>query len=167
VIKNNYKPIKNKKMENSKPVTSSKFAIVNAVATALNLGDYGKIEGFVERTAKALKRENETFSRKIKNAEHNFESTNTQLADDLEDAQQAVEDAYKNLDPAKLVNNEMQKAFRATYLASIDTAEGKEKGVEESIKTLKEAHKEEVKKHQDQIDIRTKRIKRLTKGVTK
>jgi hypothetical protein len=152
---------------NGTPVTASKYALVNRVATALNLGDFGKMEGFVERTAKYLERENETAVRNISSLKHNFKTDSSQISDDREDAVGEVDDAYDMLDPSKLKNNDMQKDFRKIYLAGIKKAEGKLLGIDQAIIEDQEAHDKAVKVYQDQIDSRKNTIKRLTQSKVK
>lgn len=153
--------------ESSKVLKPSKFAIVNAVVAALNLGDYGKVEGFVMKTAKSLERENETIARSIVNAKHNLKTRISGLEEELEDAQMAVEEAYTNLDPKDLKNNEAQRVHMATYLGAIDRAEGFVLGLDGKIKDAKEASKEEIADLDKQADVRKQRIARLTKGIVK
>ena len=152
-------------MANSNTVKKSKFAIVNAVVIALNLGDYGKIENFVQKTAKTLEREIDTLGRSIKNAEHNYASDLAQDSEKLEDAQQYVEDSYTNLNPDKLKTNEAQRGYMETYLSAIDLAEGRVLGIEKSMEKKKEVQKDLIKELNEQIAVRKKRINRLTKGV--
>jgi hypothetical protein len=154
-------------MSQQKVLKPSKFAIVNAVVAALNLGDYGKVEGFVMKTAKSLERENETITRSIANAKHNLKTKLSGLEEELEDAQMAVEEAYTNLDPNDLKNNEAQRVHMSKYLTAIDTAEGYVLGLENKIKDAKEVSKDEIKELETQADVRKKRIARLTKGVVK
>jgi len=151
---------------NTKEVKKSKYAIVNAVVVALNLGDYGKIEGFVQKTVKTLEREVDTLERNILNAKHNFQTSLSENTESLEDAQQYVEDAYTNLNPDNLKTNEAQRDHMETYLSRIDTAEGKVLGIEASMKKAKELHDEEIENFKEQITVRKTRITRLTKGVT-
>jgi len=151
---------------NTKEVKKSKYAIVNAVVVALNLGDYGKIEGFVQKTVKVLEREVDTLERNIVNAEHNFQTSLSENTEKLEDAQQCVEDAYTNLNPDNLKTNEAQRDYMETYLERIDTAEGKVLGIERSMEEEKERHDENIKEFKEQIAVRKTRITRLTKGVT-
>ena len=152
-------------MDNKEVKAPSKFAIVNKAVAALNLGDYGKIEGFVGRTADILKREQETAERSIENAKHNWKTELVVLNEELEDAETAVEESYCNLDPEKLKDNAAQRSFREQYLTSLDQAEAVVAGIEAKIEKEKDSHEEKVAKYQKQVDIRVKRIKRLTKGV--
>jgi len=146
-----------------KPV--SQFEIVNKVAAMLNLGDFGKIENFVTKTANTLAREVETCERSKKNELHNLETKLAALNEQLEDAQLAVEESYSNLDPANLKTNEMQRSFMETYLSSIDSAESVVLGIQKSIEDVKEASDKVIENLDKQITVRQTRIDRLTKGV--
>jgi len=152
--------------ESKKVLKPSKFAIVNAVVAALNLGDYGKVENFVQKTARTLEREVDTAERSITNSKHNLKSKLSSLEERLEDAQVAVEEAYTNLDPKDLKTNEEQRKYMDKYLFNIDSAEGYVLGLEEEIEKVKEESEEEIKNLNKQVSIRKQRIARLTKGVT-
>ena len=154
-------------MKDQKEVKKSEYALVNAVVIALNLGDYGKIEGFVKKTAKTLEREVDTAERSIKNEQHNHKSMLSALNEKLEDAQTAVEDTYTNLDPAKLKTNEQQRAFMEIYLELIKEANGLVLTIEKEIEEVCEKSKEIVKELRKQIKIRREVIARLTKGIVK
>lgn len=146
-----------------KPV--SQFEIVNKVAAMLNLGDFGKIENFVTKTANTLAREVETAERSKKNELHNLDTKLAALNEELEDAQLSVEEAYSNLDPANLKTNEAQRSFMETYLEALDKAEAVVLGIQENIKRAKEASEKVIENLDKQIAVRQTRINRLTKGV--
>lgn len=146
-----------------KPV--SQFEIVNKVAAMLNLGDFGKIESFVSKTASTLKREVETCERSKKNELHNLTTAMADLKEKLEDAQDSVEEAYSNLDPANLKTNESQRSYMETYLSNLDSAEALVLGIEKTIELTQEASDKVIEGLDKQIAVRQTRIDRLTKGV--
>ena len=153
-------------MENKKEIKPvSQFEIVNKVAAMLNLGDFGKIENFVEKTVSTLKREIETCERSKKNELHNLESKMAGLKEELEDAESAVEEAYTNLDPANLKTNEAQRSFMDTYLSRLDAAESVVLGFKEKIKATQDEADEVLKNLDEEIVVRQTRIDRLTKGI--
>jgi hypothetical protein len=164
---NNYKPIKTKKMAKDVVTKPSKFAIVNKAMASLNIGDYGKIEGFVSRTADILKREAESATRSITNAKHKHTAALVVLNEELEDAKEGVEEAYCDLHPEKLKDHASQRAFREEYLSTIDAAESVVLGIEDKIEAAKEAYKVKIAGYKEQVTVRETRITRLTKGIVK
>jgi F0F1-type ATP synthase membrane subunit b/b' len=145
-------------------VLKSKFAIVNAVAAMLNLGDFGKVESFIQKTARTLDREIETASRSIANEKHNLKTTLGDMKEKLEDAQQNLEESYTNLDPENLKTNDAQRNYMEIYLGAIDRAESIVEGFEAAIIKAKKTSEESVELLNAEIAIRKKRISRLTKG---
>ena len=151
-------------MNTEKKVEKSKFAIVNEVAVIFKLGDFGKVESFIRKTAKTLEREVETANRSIKNERHNLKSELSELGEKLEDAQQSVAEAYTNLDPKDLQTNDAQRKYMETYLDAIDGAELAVKDLEDLTKEKKEDSDKVIKNLQDEIAVRTNRISRLLVG---
>jgi len=152
----------NKEVKNV--VAKSQFSIVNEVAVMLNLGDFGKVEGFIRKTAKTLEREIETAERSIVNEKHNTKSKLSSLTERVEDAKQAVEETYTNLDPELLKTNDAQRRFMEQYLGDLDRVEAIVAGIEEEIKDAKEASKKVIEGLAEEIKVRKTRIARLTKG---
>ena len=153
-------------MEKNKEIKpASDLAIVNTICAKLNLGDFGKVQNFFDKTVSTLKREVETAERSKKNELHNLETKLSGLKEELEDAQDSVEDAYTNLDPANLKTNEAQRIYMETYLASIDSAESVVLGLEKNIERVQEASDKVIENLDKQIAVRQTRIDRLTKGV--
>jgi predicted nucleic acid-binding Zn-ribbon protein len=152
----------NKEVKNV--VAKSQFSIVNEVAVMLNLGDFGKVEGFIRKTAKTLEREIETAERSIVNEKHNTKSKLSSLTEKLEDARQSVEEAYTNLDPELLKTNDAQRKFMETYLSDLDAVEAVVAGIEEEIKDAKEVSVKVIEKLGKEVAVRQTRIARLTKG---
>ena len=151
--------------DSKKIVEKSKFAIVNEAMVLLNIGDFGKMESFVRKTVKDLEREVETEERRITNFNHNKSSEMSVLEEMVEDAEAAVEDAYRALDPKNLTDNAAQRAYKEPYLAAIDKAEGIVLGYEKQINDKKEHYTKLIADAQAQIDVRKKRITRLLRGV--
>ena len=146
-----------------KPV--SDLAIVNTICAKLNLGDFGKVQNFFDKTISTLKREVETAERSKKNEQHNTETKLADLKEELEDAQSSVEDAYSNVDPENLKTNEAQRSYMETYLAGIDFAEAIVLGIEKRIESVQEASSKVIENLDKQITVRQTRITRLTKGI--
>jgi hypothetical protein len=146
-----------------KEVAKSEFFLVNEIAVALNLGDFGKVEGFFRKTVKSLGREIETAERSIVNVKHNAESVMRGLVEVLEDKQQAATEAYTNVAPEDLKNNDAQRKYMKTYLAAIAHAEGIVKGQEAIIKEAEEVTDAEVKRLTEEIDVRKAIIAKVGK----
>ena len=91
------------------------------------------------------------------NHEQNLET----LKDRLEDANEALDRAYMNVNVDRIQTNEQQEAHVDVYLAQIDDQLRVVSGIEKDIERAKERYTEETKQIQDQIDSNTKRLARV------
>ena len=128
-------------------VSTSKFALVRAIARLLNLGDEGKLESFFERVNKTLKKENTLNTKSLENLKFNHEQKMDELKDKLEDANEALSSAYTNVNVALIQTNGQQEQYVDTYLSNID----------QYIEVVQSIEKD-TKKIQDQIDSNKKRL---------
>jgi len=150
-------------MSEGKEVQKSKFALVNIIMAALNLGDNGKIESFFDRAIKQLKRE-------ISHITSNFNVTNLadiQAAEDLkseiEDAQTELDEAYLNIDVTRLDSNSSQDAYREVYFGGIEAAENKFEALTNKLKDLNVNIKDATKTRDESIANLKARIAKISK----
>lgn len=142
-------------------VSKSKFPLVRAIKAFLNLGDEGKLESFFQRVNKTLKKENTVNTKNLENLKFNHEQNLETLKDRLEDANEALDRAYMNVNVDRIQTNEQQEAHVDVYLAQIDDQLRVVSGIEKDIERAKEKYTEEAKQIQDQIDSNTKRLARV------
>lgn len=142
-------------------VSKSKFPLVRAIKAFLNLGDEGKLESFFQRVNKTLKKENTVNTKNLENLKFNHEQNLETLKDRLEDANEALDRAYMNVNVDRIQTNEQQEAHVDVYLAQIDTQLAVVSGIEKEIEEAKERYTEEAKEIQDQIDSNKKRLAKV------
>jgi len=142
-------------------VSKSKFPLVRAIKAFLNLGDEGKLESFFQRVNKTLKKENTVNTKNLENLKFNHEQNLETLKDRLEDANEALDRAYMNVNVDRIQTNEQQEAHVDVYLAQIDTQLAVVSGIEKEIEKAKERYTEEAKEIQDQIDSNKKRLAKV------
>ena len=90
-----------------------------------------------------------------------LKTTLYQIDSDLEDANQAVEDAFDAIKPENVVNNDVMDSFSSQYWANIDQAERRVKTLEERRKQTVEAAAEEARLKDEKIAKYKYRISRL------
>jgi len=145
-------------------VTGSKFSIVNQIATILKIGDFGKVESFINRIDSTLTREISTANRNISNIKHNLEGKIALQKEHLADAEKEVEDAYLEVSPEDVATNQKQRAFMETYLDHIEVKEAAVAKVEKTIEDLNEQAKDDIDAQEKKIAVRKSRIALITKG---
>jgi hypothetical protein len=142
----------------------SKFAIVNTICALLNLGEFGKIENFISKTVRVLKNEVEDYKRNIATNRYIHKGKFASMQEDLEDAEQALEDAYNHVQTERLGSNADIKKYREEYLADIYVAETNVEAVKESIESDKKMHEKVLESDKDEIKWREVRINKLVKS---
>ena len=152
----------NNQTEN-KVVTASKFAIVNFIATAFNLGDYGKVENFVSKTVDMFNKEIKAAKRNIVNAEHNAENTMLELNEKLEDVQNELQEAFTSIELDKIQTNAAQAEYREVWLSNISRAEKVVAKVEKEIEVQKLATDKLIEEYRAEIKVRENRIETISK----
>lgn len=147
---------------NANTEVTSKFLIVNKIARMLKLGDFGKIESFIERVEKLMNKEISSLEKNTSNAKFNSENRKDELKDQLEDAKSDLENAYLAIDPKAVDTNEKQKAFMEVYLDKLAAAEAAVEEIEEAIKAEDERLAKEIKENDEAILVRKARITSIT-----
>ena len=99
------------------------MTLVSKIAAALKLGDEGKLQSFMDRIIRDSNREVTRLSQNLSTEKISYDHSLEKLNDDLADAKQALEDAYMNVDVARIGTNADQDAYKATYLHGIEEAE--------------------------------------------
>lgn len=120
-------------------VKEVKNSLVAKIMTVLGLGDEGKIGKFV---AKEIKKANTA----IKSLKHNLTAELSQydiekgkLKDRLEDANEAVEDAYANITPENVSTNAAMEEFAEVYWKGVVDAERSVESLTNQLKSLEDA----------------------------
>ena len=140
----------------------SKFAIVNLVCKLLNLGEFAKIENFVTRVIKTLTSEVKNIERNIETVELGFRNITLEYQDKVEDLEGYIEEAYANIDPEALKNNDAMDKYMEAYLKNIAKLENELTRLESTYNKDKESHENIIKDFKADINWRLKRINKLS-----
>lgn len=155
-------------MENKRENTAavSKFSIVNTIITFFKLGDSGKLDSFFTRLVRDFERAVNQIEINMNILKSQYDQQITEIEEALEDANQSVEDAWKNVTPEQVATNALQESFKNDFIANIERAEAAVDRHQERLEKAKERYKEERQEMADQIKAYKARIAKIT-GSTK
>lgn len=125
--------------------------ILEQIKAEFKLGDDGKLMSFFTRIEKFIKREIKTLESSKTIITSNFERDSDALNDNLQDAEEALTAAYKNVTIEKIATNSLQEDFMGRYLEGIANAESKINRIKKDLSSLEEDFNGEVKSINEQI----------------
>lgn len=138
-----------------------KFSIVQKITEFFKLGEAGKLDSFFSRIDKTLSRDIAAYKVNLTTLKFNHDTNVSELEDQLEDANDGLQDAYMSVDLEKIKTNEAQVLFQDIYLATLDAAELKYTSIEKKIVKIKEQYILDAKNIQDNIDKLEVRLSKL------
>ena len=138
----------------TKVTGTSKFSIVNKIVAFFQLGEEGKLSSFFARIHKQLGREIEGLKKTISNAEHNAAISVDEANDRLEDAKEALEESFLQVDVEDVSTNDKQIQHVEVYLGKITRAQKLVTKIEKEVEAIKEKLVKEVEGYQAEIDAR-------------
>ena len=130
---------------------TEKLGIVNAIMHILKLDDAGKIEKFFVRQTKEAAQSVSGIKTNMGIKKTQLEASIQKLEDKIEDAREAVKDAYTNVKVEDVATNADMESFSSKYWGKIRDAEDKVSKLEEELKFIKEKAGEEEKEDLAQI----------------
>jgi len=146
-----------------KEVTASKFGLVNIIMSMLNMGDAGKMESFFSRSIKFFSKEITKLESDLRVQSLRLNNEMDDLKDNLADAMEDLENAYKNVEPSRIENNAAQDDYRNVYFGRIEAVEDNIDRLNDQIKDKKTELKDLETVAAEDIQIRKDRIARIEK----
>lgn len=141
---------------------SLKKVVVAKVMSILKLDDDGRLDRFYDKQIKIFK----DFIKNIKNnsgtLEVKFDQDCDKLNDDIQDAKEALDDAYAAIKPEDVANNESMKAFGLVYWTNIEEKERVVTALEEKLEKVKELYEKGVKERNEKIAMYEARIAKIS-----
>jgi predicted nucleic acid-binding Zn-ribbon protein len=138
--------------ENKNAEKTLVMTLVSKIAAALKLGDEGKLQSFFTRMIRENNRQITNIGQNIEAEKISYNHLKTSLEDKLEDAKQALEDAYMHVDISRIGTNADQDAYRKVYLDNIERAEMTIDKIEADLEDLEKSFEESIAIKQKQID---------------
>lgn len=148
-------------MENTKNTEDCgifQFSISRTVCTLLKLGNGGKLDSFLLRVIKTLKKEIVLLNKNLDTLKFNHEQTLDELNDKLDDAQESLQNSYFEINVDKIATNESQKAYEEVYLENIDRHQAVVKNILTKIQETKDSYEVNVLDLEEEIASRQTRI---------
>lgn len=139
-----------------------KKVVVAKVMSILKLDDDGRLDRFYDKQIKIFK----DFIKNIKNnsgtLEVKFDQDCDKLNDDIQDAKEALDDAYAAIKPEDVANNESMKAFGLVYWTNIEEKERVVTALEEKLEKVIKLYEEGVKERSKKIAMYEARIAKIS-----
>lgn len=151
----------NQNESGSKAPEKKGLAIVDRIAALLKLDDKGRLTKFFNREIKKLERGISVIEANKKSAKMTYDLDLIKLTEEIEDNQQAVEDAYESVDIEKIKNNADSDEFATDYWNNIKYAENALDASEKCSKELTEKYNDKIDSLDEDIRIRKERIAKL------
>lgn len=140
----------------------SEFKLVKEILALVNGGDQGKLDSFFSKIKKTLIRDVKALTQNLKVLEHGFTTTMEELGEQLEDAEQFLNDAYLSVDPTKIKTNAEQNAYMNTYLEAIKDATYTVNSIKDEKTKEKENYDLKVENINNEIKTLEEQIERIT-----
>lgn len=143
-------------MENK--TTTVKLSLFERVVKALTGGDEGRVRVFFTKLKKSLERAKEKHEKNLDLAEYNHKANLSALQEKLEDAQNALEAAFENVDVNRIKTNADIDDYINDYLDVVGRDERKVQDIEAQIEAAVESIEETRKVTTEKIAILNVRI---------
>lgn len=137
--------------------------LVAEVLKLLKMDDAGRVSKFFKKEVKRLKEEIKTFEMNKQTAEMEFERRLSKYDSQIEDAEEAVKEAYTKIQVEELTSNEAMENFSAKYWSNIDVKEYLLKSLVDERKKAVEQYEITVKERDEKIAKRVQRIEKISK----
>lgn len=149
-------------MSNAK---TTKVTLLEKIVSVFKLDDAGRADKFLKSNVKYFKQEIKQHEADLKTNELKYEIKMDKLSDQLEDAKEALDNSFFNIDVETLKNNANNDAYRETYMAGITEANSKVARLEYNIEFEAKNYEGDVEDLNDKIDICKAYIKKMTNKV--
>ncbi len=137
-------------------------SLLNRIKAILKVGEEGKVQSFLEREEKKLRRSVAGYERTIENLQFNLQTTVDSLEDKLDDARTSLSSAYEAITGEDVATNAAQDSFSSVYWGAVDAAEAEVTRIEEQIKSETETTENEIEVYEEKIAKVNSRIAVIT-----
>ena len=137
--------------------------LVAEVLKLLKMDDAGRVSKFFKKEVKRLREEIKTFEMNKQTAEMEFERRLSKYDSQIEDAEEAVKEAYTKIQVEELTSNEAMENFSAKYWSNINDKEYLLESLVDARKRAVEQYEITVKERDEKIAKRVQRIEKISK----
>lgn len=132
--------------------TAEKMTLLAFITKKLKLDDAGRVEKFLKNNAKFYEQEVKTLDANRKTEELKQEIALDKLNSKLEDAMEAYNDSFGDVDVELLKTNTSMAAYRETFMNGIEAAAKQVDLIQDEIETTTESFDEFIKENKEQIE---------------
>jgi glutamine synthetase adenylyltransferase len=143
-------------------MSKSQKSLLDRIKATLKIGDEGKVQNFIDKQTSLLKRDVKSINQNISILENEYSNKMEDFTDQIEDAEQAVINAYEAINPEDLKNNSSTDEFAKKYWANIEDCERTLKALNKMVENYKESYSTKLENFKLQIAERERRIKNLS-----
>jgi cell division protein ZapA (FtsZ GTPase activity inhibitor) len=149
-------------MSKEKTTSTAPVGVLAAIMAFLKLGEKGKLGSFFQRELKKLNSKVKAAVQTIANIEFNSGVELEKLRDNLEDAQDALDQSFLNVTPADVDSNAAQEAHSRVYWSGVEYAEAEVERITKQIDAAVESAEDDIKAQNDAIAVYEARIVSIT-----
>ena len=133
-------------------------ALVSKIMSILKLDDAGKLSKFFESEVKSIKNGIKAIEMNKQTAALQHEMALSEIDSRIEDAEEALKDAYTAVTVDDINNNDAMKAFSPKYWGNIEAKEDRLQRLKDDRKARIEAYDKELEKRNEKITKQEARI---------
>ena len=133
-------------------------ALVGKIMSILKLDDAGKLSKFFEGEVKSIKNGIKAIEMNKQTAALQHEMALSGIDSQIEDAEEALKDAYTAVTVDDISNNDAMKAFSPKYWGNIEAKEDRLQRLKDDRKARIEAYDKELEKRNEKITKQEARI---------
>lgn len=133
-------------------------ALVGKIMSILKLDDAGKLSKFFEGEVKSIKNGIKAIEMNKQTAALQHEMTLSGIDSQIEDAEEALKDAYTAVTVDDINNNDAMKSFSPKYWGNIEDKERRLQSLKDDRKAKIEAYDKELEKRNEKIAKQEARI---------
>ena len=137
-------------------------ALVTKIMGILKLDDAGRLSKFFENEVKSIKNGIKAIEMNKQTDALRHEMTLSEIDSQIEDAEEALKDAYTAVTIEDISNNDAMKAFSSRYWANIDSKDYTLASLKENREAVIEAYEEQLKIRNEKIAKQEARIKAIS-----
>ena len=133
-------------------------ALVNKIMSILKLDDAGKLEKFFAGEVKSIKNGIKAIEMNKQTAALQHEMALSGIDSQIEDAEEALKDAYTAVTMDDISNNDAMKSFSEKYWSNIEAKENKLQRLKDDRRARIEAYDKELERRNEKIANQEARI---------
>lgn len=137
-------------------------ALVTKIMAILKLDDAGRLSKFFENEVKSIKNGIKAIEINKRTAALQHEMTLSEIDSQIEDAEEALKEAYTAVTIEDISNNDAMKAFSSRYWANIDNKDYTLTSLKENREAVIKVYEEQLKSRNEKIAKQEARIKAIS-----